>query len=96
MPGSLVVLDHHRCDLSRYHGSFGVGASELLDRLERAPAGNDQELDASGDRAREDRRVDESCDCPQRGTGLAAEVVDAVLRLGRDCADLYSRIGITT
>src|SRR4051812_26818292 len=73
-----IVLDHHLLDLAGHDGELGVGTGKLADRLERAPFGDDEELNAARHVAPQDLRRDEAVDALDLREGFAAQVLDVV------------------
>ena len=81
MPRAPVELDHHALHLGRHDRDLRILAGEGLNRLQRLPARDDQELDAALDVAPQDRRVDESRDARELREGVLAQMRDVGFRV---------------
>ena len=80
MRDAAVVLEHHALHVLRYHRNLGIDAGKFADRIERAPARDDEELDATLDRAPQDAGVDEAGDACELRKSVAAQVLDVFIR----------------
>jgi len=79
MRDAAIVVEHHLLDVFRDHRSLGVRAGESADRVERAPARDDKELDATLERTPQDACIDEAIDARELRQGVAPQVLDVLI-----------------
>ena len=74
MRDAAIVVEHHSLDVFRDHR-----AGESADRVERAPARDDKELDATLERTPQDACIDEAIDARELRQGVAPQVLDVLI-----------------
>jgi hypothetical protein len=77
---SMVILNHHLCDLCGYYCRFRIGAGKAGDSIHRIPSRHYQKFNSCAERSGMDGGVDEAREFPKRRKGFSAEVVNVVPR----------------